>query len=84
MENVRKNRLLCYKDGFIDIYVDVYEDIYVDIAKNVEKRFDTSNYELERPLPRGKTIWINEKGIGWENNGRICYITTENIQLFSR
>ena len=56
MENVRKNRLLCYKDGFIDIYVDVYEDIYVDIAKNVEKRFDTSNYELERPLPRGKTI----------------------------
>ena len=26
------------------------EDIYVDIAKDVETRFDTPNYELERPL----------------------------------
>ena len=30
------------------------EDSYVDIAKYVETRFDISNYELERPLPRGK------------------------------
>ena len=28
------------------------EDIYVDIAKDVETRFDTSNYELERPSPK--------------------------------
>ena len=35
-------------------------DIYLDIAKDVETRFDTSNYELERPLPRGK----NKKVIG--------------------
>ena len=27
-------------------------DIYVDIAKDVEARFDTSNYELDRPLPK--------------------------------
>ena len=27
----------------------------VDIAKDVETRFDTSNYELERLLPRRKT-----------------------------
>ena len=26
------------------------EDFYEDIAKDVEKRFDTSNYVLERPL----------------------------------
>ena len=26
-------------------------DIYSDIAKDVETRFDTSNYELDRPLP---------------------------------
>ena len=32
----------------------------VDITKNVEKRFDTSNYELERPMPKGK----NKKVIG--------------------
>ena len=25
-----------------------------DIAEDVEIRFDTSNYELDRPLPKGK------------------------------
>ena len=33
---------------------------YVDIAKDVKTRFDTSNYELERLLPKGK----NKKVIG--------------------
>ena len=31
------------------------KDIYIDIAKDVETRFDTLNYELEKRLPRGKT-----------------------------
>ena len=31
------------------------EEVYKDIADDVEKRFDTSNYEINRPLPRGKT-----------------------------
>ena len=30
------------------------DDIYKDIAENVETRFDTSNYELDRPMPKGK------------------------------
>ena len=30
------------------------EDMYSDIANDVEIRFDTSNYELDRPLPKGK------------------------------
>ena len=30
------------------------EDVYEDIANNVEKRFDTSNHEVDRPLPTGK------------------------------
>ena len=34
--------------------------VYVDIAKDVNTRFDTSNYELERLLPKGK----NKKVIG--------------------
>ena len=39
-------------DSFIvDIKTD---DIYKAIAENVETRFDTSNYELDRPLPKGK------------------------------
>ena len=31
-----------------------------DVAEDVETRFDTSNYELDRPLPKGK----NKKVIG--------------------
>ena len=30
------------------------EDFYEDIANDVEKRFDTSNYEVNRPLPEEK------------------------------
>ena len=30
------------------------EVIYSDIAKDVETRFDAVNYELDRPLPKGK------------------------------
>ena len=30
------------------------EDFYKDIANDVEKRFDASNYEINRPLPTGK------------------------------
>ena len=29
-------------------------DFYEDIANDVENRFDTSNYEVNRPLPTGK------------------------------
>ena len=36
------------------------EDCYKDIANDVEKRFDTSNYKVNRPLPNGK----NKKGTG--------------------
>ena len=45
---------MCYmdRDSFI-IYIKT-EDIYKDIAEIVETRFDTSNYELDRPLSKGK------------------------------
>ena len=36
------------------------DDIYKDTAKDVENRFDSSNYGLDRPLPKGK----KEKVIG--------------------
>ena len=39
-------------ESFI-IYIKTY-DIYKDIEEDVETRFDTSNYELDRPLPKGK------------------------------
>ena len=43
-----------YKDtGSFIVYIK-RDDIYKDIAENVETRFDTSNYELSRRLPKGK------------------------------
>ena len=34
--------------------------IYKNIAKDVETRFDTSNYELDRPLPKEKNKKVTE------------------------
>ena len=52
---------LCYMDtdSFI-VYIKI-DDIYKDLAEDVETRSDTSNYELDRPIPKGK----NNKGIRW-------------------
>ena len=45
---------LCYMytDSFI-VYIKI-DDIYQDIAENLETRLDTSNYELDSLLPKGK------------------------------
>ena len=42
------------KKHCIIVYIKA-DEIYKDIAEDVETRFDTSNYELDRPLPKGKT-----------------------------
>ena len=57
----REKVKLCYidTDSFI-IYIES-DDIYKDIAEDVEARFETSNYEFEWPLPKGK----NEKVINF-------------------
>ena len=55
-------------DSFI-VYVKT-DDICRDIAEDVETRFDTSNYELDRPLPKGK----NRKVIEDEVGGKIMII----------
>ena len=47
---------LCYMDTESFIVCIKTDDIYKDIAEDVETRFDYSNYELERPLPKGKKI----------------------------
>ena len=36
------------------------EDFYKDIANDVEKRFDTSNYEVNRTLSTGKNKKVIE------------------------
>ena len=44
---------LCYMDTDILIMNIKTKDFYKDIAQDVEERFDTSNYDVDRPLPRG-------------------------------
>ena len=54
------NVKLCYTDTDSFIINIKPKDLYKDIANDVEDRFDTSNYEVYRPLPTGK----NKKVIG--------------------
>ena len=54
------NVKLCYMDTDSFIMHIKTEDLYEDIANYVEKRSDTSNYEVNRPLPKG----TNKKVIG--------------------
>ena len=51
---------LCYMDMDSFIMNIKTNDFYEDIASDVENRFDTSNYEVNRPLPTRK----NKKVIG--------------------
>ena len=51
-------------------------DFYKDIASDVENRFDTSNYEVNSPLPTGKNKkrhWFNERRTRQKDNYGICY-----------
>ena len=43
---------LCYMDT--ESFILYINDIYKYIAEDVETTFDASNYELDRPLPKGK------------------------------
>ena len=54
------NVKLCYMDTDSFVMNIKTNDFYKDIANDVEKRFDTSNEECNRPLPMGK----NKKVIG--------------------
>ena len=49
-----KKAKLCYVDTDSSMVYIKTNDVYKDIAKDVETRFYTSNYELDRPLPKGK------------------------------
>ena len=48
------NVKLCYMDTDSFLMHIKTEDFYEDIANDVEKRFDTSIYEVNRPLPTGQ------------------------------
>ena len=48
------NAELCFMDTDSFIVHIKADDIYKNIADEVETRFDTSNFEIDRPLPTGK------------------------------
>ena len=50
----QNNAKLCYMDTYSFIINIKIEDFYEDIASDVEKRFDKSNYEVNRLLTKGK------------------------------
>ena len=72
------NVKLCYMntDSFVMNIIKT-NDFYKDIANDVEKRFDTSNYEVNRPLPRGK----NKKVIGLMKDELGGKVITEFVTL---
>ena len=51
---------LCYMETDSFVVNIKTKDFYKDISQDVNKRFDTSNYTFDRPLPTG----INKKVIG--------------------
>ena len=58
-----ENAKLYYMYTDIVIFILFYiktDDDYKDITKDVKIRFDTSNYKLDRPLPKAKNNWIGE------------------------
>ena len=68
---------LCYMDTDSFVMNIKTNDFYKDIANDVEKRFDTSNYEVNRPLPKGK----NKKVIGLMKDEFGGKIITEFVTL---
>ena len=72
-DNVR----LCYMDTDSFVMHIKANDFHKDIAGDVENRFDTSNYEANRPLPTGQ----NEKVIGLMKGELGGKIITEFVTL---
>ena len=68
---------LCYMDTDSLIMNIKTKDFYKDIAQDVEERFDTSNYDVDRPLPKGK----NKKVIGLMKDELGGGIITEFVAL---
>ena len=71
------NVKLCYMDTDSFVINIKTEDFYKDIANDVDKRFDTSNYECDRPLPTRK----NKKLIGLMKDELGGRVITEFVAL---
>ena len=68
---------LCYMDTDSFVVNIKTKDFYKDISQDVNKRFDTSNYTFDRPLPTG----INKEVIGLMKDELGGDIITEFVAL---
>ena len=69
------NIKLCYVDTDSFMIHFKTEDVYEDIVDDAEKKFDTLNYEVNRPVSTGnnkKSDWINERLIRRKIYDRVC------------
>ena len=58
--------------------------IYKEIAENVKTRFDTSNVELERPLPKGKyqkVIGLMNDELGGDVMTEVAVLRAKHIAI---
>ena len=73
----QNNVKLCYMDTDSFIIYNNTEDFYEDIADDGKRRFDSSNYEFDRPLHTGK----NKKSVGLMKNKLGGKIMTKFVAL---
>ena len=74
------NVKLCYMDTYSLIMHIKTEDFYKVIAYDVEKRFDTSNYECDRPLPTGKNkrvMGLTKDELGGQIMAEFCALRSK-------
>ena len=79
---------MCYTDTDIFIIHIKTEDFYKTVKHDVEKRFHTSPYEIERPLPIGKNkkviSMINDKlGVGGGGWGILKQLIGLRLKMYS-
>ena len=81
------NVKLCYMDTDSFVMHIKTEDFYKDIGDDVEKRFDTSNYEINRLLSIGKNkkvIGLMKDELGGKIMTEFCCFKTKNLFILNR
>ena len=78
------NTKLSYMDTDSFIINIKTEDFYEDIANDVEKRFDTSKYEVNRPLPKERNknvIGLLKDELGRKSMTEFAALISNNLFL---
>ena len=78
----RDKAKLCYIDTYSFIVIIEIEDTYADTTKDIKTRFDVSNYELDRALPKRKSKKVTGL-MKDELGGKIIEFTTLRPKTYS-